>query len=276
VQTHWQAYVASLDQPIGDSASFLTWLLAKEASDNCKVLISGAGADELFGGYNRHIAYKYYLQYPNLWLNLKKMGLIHLLPERISKFLDCIHHDREETFIQMAALENIPKALMEKIKPYYPKGKGAIINALEWDRTWYLVNDILKVHDNACMTHGVEGRSPYLDQDLITLSQSMTEEEHLQQLGKKWIKSELQKRNLGIIANRKKLGFGLPLKEWLQQKDFRNWVFEPIEKMGQNWGQNFPEEMRNLALNPTKAKDRQYLQIWNLFILASWIAHKSP
>jgi len=271
VQGNWVEYIKSVDQPIGDSAGFLTWMLAKEAAKDIKVLISGAGADELFAGYNRHSAFATYLKNPQLWLNLRKLGLHQFLPTSAFKFMQSLSEDPSATFIQMAALEKLPSILLHELKQHYPKSQGELKRALEWDRTWYLVNDVLKIHDNACMAHGIEGRAPFLDHEMIAIFQSMTETQHLEQLGKKWIKAALNERGLRFISKRKKLGFGLPLAEWMSDKAFQNWVFPPINQMAKDWGTHFPEEMRTLATAPHKAKGRQFLQIWNLFLLASWL-----
>jgi asparagine synthase (glutamine-hydrolysing) len=271
VKANWEEYIKSMDQPIGDSAGFLTWMLAKEASKDIKVLVSGAGADELFGGYNRHKAYLMYLKQTKLLQNLKNLGVAKILPSAASKFLESIEENPQQSFMQMAALEKIPMPMLQELSNFYPKNKGDLKNAIEWDRKWYLVNDVLKIHDNACMAHGVEGRAPYLDSELIALSLGMSESQHREQLGKKWIKSALQKRGLGLISNRKKLGFGLPLAEWMKERDFRGWVIGAIQKMEKEWGDYFPPEMRKLAANPGKAEARQFLQVWNLFLLASWL-----
>jgi asparagine synthase (glutamine-hydrolysing) len=271
VKKNWKAYIETLDQPVGDSASFLTWITAKEAASNVQVLLSGAGADELFGGYNRHLAYQRYLQNTGFWGLLKKSGISKILPDSPKKMIESIEKDPSSTFIQMSALQNIPESLLQEFHNWYPKGNSLIKNALEWDRSFYLINDILKIHDNACMAHGIEGRAPYLDFDLISLSQSLSEEENSSILGKTWIKEALKKRGLGFIAKRKKLGFGLPLKEWMSQEAYLSWVCPPIEKMSSQWGHLFPQEMRTLSQRPRNAKGRQYLQIWNLFVLASWL-----
>lgn len=275
VKQHWQAYISSLDQPIADSASYLTWITAKEASTDVQVLLSGAGADELFGGYNRHKAYAQYLKNPSIWLFLKKTGLEKVLPSGLQKMVNSIEESQVDTFIQMSALQHIPAEYLPLIRKWYPKGDSPLKNALEWDRSFYLINDILKIHDNACMAHGVEGRAPYLDFELITMSQTMSEEQHHQQLGKVWIKEALKKRGLGFIAKRKKLGFGLPLQEWSNDPEYINWVSPIIQKMESQWGSHFSEEMRILSKNPKRAKGRQYLQVWNLFVLASWLEQNS-
>lgn len=271
VMENWPAYIKSMDQPIGDSAGFLTWMIAKEASSAVKVLISGAGADELFGGYNRHRAYLNYLDHPKIWHFLKKTGMHQLFPASVQKMVNSIGESQQETFIQMAALQKIPAANLAPFTALYPDSGAAYKDALEWDRTFYLVNDILKIHDNSCMAHGIEGRSPFLDYELISLSKGLSEAQHKKQVGKFWIKEALRKRNLGFVANRKKLGFGLPLQEWVNKKEFQQWVYPRIIQLEKDWGQHFPEEMRNLAKAPGSAKGREFLQVWNLFLLASWL-----
>lgn len=269
LRDNWSEYIQSMDQPIGDSAGLLTWMVAKTAKEKVKVLISGAGADELFGGYNRHLAYAQYLKHPKLFKYLKAFGPDFLFPASWKKVLQSIHEDPDLTFIQMAALQPIPNQFYPDFQKWYPQNESPIKSALEWDRTFYLVNDILKIHDNACMSHGIEGRSPYLDMDLLSMVQAQSDMDNL--IGKKLIKTALQNRGLGKIANRKKLGFGLPLLEWFEEREFRNWVFEPLIAMEKTWGPDFPSEMRKLAANPEKSDKRQFLQLWNLFILASWL-----
>ncbi len=141
----------------------------------------------------------------------------------------------------------------------------------------YLVNDILKIHDTSCMAHGIEGRSPYLDMELIMMSQNMSENQHLEMKSKAWIKEALEARGLAFVSKRKKLGFGLPLQEWLtHNKAFRAWVLDAIQEMGKTWGKTFPEEMLNFIFNIENKVSSQYLIIWNLFLLATWLKKTNP
>lgn len=205
-------YIASLDQPVGDSASFLSWMIAREAKEHVKILISGAGADELFGGYNRHEAFKQYLQHKAIALKASKvMGKLSFLGRHFQKIAKGIRKDEATTFLNFSALRNIPADQREAFLAYYPKGVPPYKAALEWDRSYYLVNDILKIHDNALMAHGVEGRAPYLDKNLVSLSMSLTEEQHLSLKPKQWIRELLRETGLEKVAVRKKFGFGLPL-----------------------------------------------------------------
>ncbi|SNS41039.1 asparagine synthase (glutamine-hydrolysing) [Belliella buryatensis] len=272
VKANWQEYIESLDQPVGDSASLLTWMIGKEAKSDVQVLISGAGADELLGGYQRHSAYKFYLRNKDQLLKLKSYILWLPLPRRVRKFLASIKEDPKHTFLNFASLSPIPEDIVKQFLSWYPDGSNTYSAALNFDRNYYLINDILKVHDNACMAHGIEGRAPYLDFDLIAWITSFSDSEHLNICGKLPIKSALTSRGMQMIAKRKKLGFGLPLEEWIaKDKTFQNWIYPEIKAMYDKWGQYFPLEMQSLCKSPEKASKDQFLLIWNMFILASWL-----
>src|SRR5690606_26400389 len=119
--------------------------------------------------------------------------------------------------------------------------------ALAWDRQYYLVNDVLKIHDNATMAHGLEGRAPYMDAALVTLSNNMTEEQHLSLEAKYWMKEILREDGWGKISSRKKLGFGLPLKEWLlSDSRFSQKIFSVVKQFASSSGTDFPGDMRDL------------------------------
>ncbi len=272
LRAHWEAYIRSLDQPIGDSASLLTWMVAREAKKSVQVLISGAGADELLGGYQRHQAFKFYLENRDLLLKVKPFLSWLSLPRQATKFLEGLRIDQKHTFLNFASLASIPEQEIPQFFKWYADGAHEYLNALNFDRNYYLVNDILKIHDNACMAHGIEGRAPYMDFDLISWISNFTEAEALSICGKQPIKTALRERGLKKIANRKKLGFGLPLQEWLNDHhDFKNWIFPEIKAMHAQWGHYFPKPMEELCKFPERASKDQFLLIWNMFILASWL-----
>ena len=105
-----------MDQPVADGASYLTHLLAEEAIKSVKVVLSGAGADEWFGGYNRHWAFHKYLQNPlayHKWAYLLKLftplmydGFAHPLRKQfrlLKKFCKQIHHTPMQTLDELYA-----------------------------------------------------------------------------------------------------------------------------------------------------------------------------
>lgn len=267
---NWETYLKSVDQPIGDSAGFLSWMIAKEAKSDVKVLISGAGADELWGGYQRHEAYFRYLGQKEFLL--KWSPILGKLPlgREWKKFFLGIHPNSNSTFLNFSGLENPGEDLAgdyERVfNPHLPDYK----RGLSFDRQVYLVQDVLKIHDNALMAHGVEGRAPYLDVPMLNYWEKIEDPALLR--GKVWIKECLDELELGWISKRKKFGFGLPLAEWLGEKgEFSKRVFSSIQVFEQTHGSHFSEQMRLMAKNPEAAESTHFLKIYNLFFLAEWV-----
>ncbi len=268
--SHWEEYISSIDLPVGDSAGFLSWMIGKEAKKEVKVLVSGAGADELWGGYQRHAAFDFYLRKKGLLLPLT--GIAQKLPlnRTWSKFFQSIHPDARRTFINFSALLPISKDLFGDYERLFSSESLGYKEALAFDRHNYLVQDILRIQDNALMAHGLEGRAPYLDAGLIDLWDQTKDEKAL--LGKPWIKSCLEELNLGFIANRKKFGFGLPLEEWLSNEGpFSSRVFSTVKSFEKSHGKNFQSTIREIAKNPEKSSKHHFLILYNLFLLAEWL-----
>ncbi|EPR65205.1 Asparagine synthetase [Cyclobacterium qasimii M12-11B] len=269
----WEEYLSQLDQPVGDSASYLTWLIAREAKKRVKVLVSGVGADELFGGYNRHMAFKTYLKRPNLWHGVSQfLQDMPLFSRSQKKFLKGIHKNPDRTFINFAALNPVPEKLGRVLEDHYPKSGSNYKNALAYDQAFYLVHDLLKIHDNACMAHGIEGRAPFLDWTLVALSKEMSEEQLITTTPKSWIKEILIAEGLGNIAERKKSGFGLPIKEWfLHHPGFRIKMSSAILDFGNKYGGLVPKEWQSLLKHPENHIQDHYLLLFNVFLLSEWI-----
>ncbi|MDO6439644.1 asparagine synthase (glutamine-hydrolyzing) [Cyclobacterium sp. 1_MG-2023] len=269
----WEEYISQLDQPVGDSAGYLTWAIAKEAKKEVKVLVSGVGADELFAGYNRHKAFKAYLKHPQLWQNIS--GFLKHFPQLSrsrQKFLKGIHPEPSRTFINFAALYPVPEELGIRLKERYPTSEGDFKNALAYDQSLYLVQDLLKIHDNACMANGIEGRAPFLDWSLIGLSDSMSNEFFMRTTAKSWIKDTLVKEGLESIAKREKRGFGLPILDWFNNHpEFRNKLSSSVIAFGEKYGNFVSNEWQPLLKHPEKHIQYHYLLLFNVFLLSEWI-----
>ncbi len=120
------------------------------------------------------------------------------------------------------------------------------------------------------MSHGVEGRAPYLDVPMLNYWEKVENPTLLR--GKIWIKECLNELDLGWLSHRKKFGFGLPLAEWLAEKgEFSKRVFSSIQAFEQTHGAHLPENMKALAKNPEASVKTHFLTIYNLFLLAEWV-----
>lgn len=266
-------YISQLDQPVGDSAGYLTWAIAKEAKKDVKVLVSGVGADELFAGYNRHKAFKVYLKHPRLWQNISSV-LKHFpfFSRNRQKFLKGLHTAPSRTFVNFAALYPVPEELGVELIGSYPSSEGDYKNALAYDRSLYLVYDLLKIHDNACMANGIEGRAPFLDWSLIGLSDSISNDLFMRSKAKFWIKDTLEKEGLAKIAKREKKGFGMPILEWfINHPEFRNKLSSSVIAFGEKYGSFVSSEWQHLLKKPEKHIQNHYLLLFNVFLLSEWI-----
>lgn len=266
---NWEEYIRSVDLPIGDSAGFLTWMIGKKAKSEVKVLISGAGSDELWGGYQRHAAFDKYLQLQRFWC--KWADYLKKLPfgKNWKKFTSGIQLDPNTTFLNFSALQNPPTEMIGDYERIFNPKLPVYKRMLDFDRQVYLVQDVLKVHDNALMAHGIEGRSPYLDSSLLGLWQRVEDPALL--LGKPWIKNLLRENELGWVADRKKFGFGLPLQEWLSESgEISKRVFATLKEFDKTQGENFSNPVRQILRNPESGVKTQFLTLYNLFLLAEW------
>ncbi|WP_111668805.1 asparagine synthase (glutamine-hydrolyzing) [Algoriphagus litoralis] len=266
---NWDEYLQSVDLPIGDSAGFLTWMIGKKAKSEVKVLISGAGADELWGGYQRHAAFERYLDQQAFWSKWAEFLEKFPFGYHWKKFMSGIRPDPNQTFLNFSALQNPPLELIGDYERIFNSKLPEYKRMLDFDRQCYLVQDVLKVHDNALMAHGIEGRAPYLDLSMVKLWQQVNDPEMLS--GKPWIKHILRENDLGWVADRRKFGFGLPLKEWLSEGgEVSKRIFHTLRVFDQSHGQNFSAPVRQLLQNPESGAKTQFLTVYNLFLLAEW------
>jgi asparagine synthase (glutamine-hydrolysing) len=276
-----------MDQPIGDSALLLTWLLSGKASEKVRVTLSGAGADEWMAGYNRHWAYKNYLNYfykKNSFIKIVN-HLSNIMPDGFSyplrkqarlwnKFSSEITSDPIETFNNFRS-QNLPAGL---ISPFEKKFTGQsftkehlLQDALSKDRNDYLVSDILMLTDKMSMLVGLEVRVPYLDNNLTNYISSLPAELLLRG-GRKWILKELL-RNVGgqEFTSRSKEGFGMPIGKWLKE-DKNNFLLDHIRNKKSHVFKYIPyETVTKIVEEHLSGKVDYSSLLWALIVLANWL-----
>ncbi len=267
---NWEAYIRDVDSPLGDSAGFLTWMIGKTAKEHVKVMISGVGADELWGGYNRHRAIALFLENKELLIALNPILKKLALGRLGAKFLAGLQPDPKYTFLNFSALHPVPDAIYEAYRPIFNTSLPEYKQMLDFDRQMYLVEDLLKIHDNALMAHGIEGRSPFLDARLVDIWESVVNMRDLK--GKKWIKELLAALGMKWINERKKFGFGLPLKEWFAQEgEFAQRIYFSLGEFEKSHGEGLPTVLRDMLKCPQRSAKNHFLTLYNLFVLAEWV-----
>ncbi|TWJ33779.1 Asparagine synthetase [glutamine-hydrolyzing] 1 [Bacillus paralicheniformis] len=237
-----------LDDPLADPAAIPLYFVAKEAKKQVTVVLSGEGADELFGGYNIYrepLSLKPFERIPS---PLKKM-LLHVasaMPEGMKgkSFLMRGCTPLEERYIGNAKIfeEGMKSKLLRQYdsnlsycdvtKPYFEESKSySEINKMQYvDIHTWMRGDILLKADKMTMANSLELRVPFLDKVVFEAASKIPEELKTKNGTTKYL---LRKAAEGIVPdhvlNRKKLGFPVPIRHWLKN-EMHDWAVNIIKE----------------------------------------------
>lgn len=285
-------FIGSIDQPIGDSSLLMTSEICKNASKaseagqaHMKILLSGAGADELFAGYNRHFAFHKYLNHKRTLdlLNPFLKPAINLLPSGFphpwrksfklaKKWLKSIESSPAKTFQNYLIFNELISTRHDsEFNDQFDHNPDMFGWALKHDQNNYLVSDVLALSDRASMLQGIEMRVPYLDEKLANYLAGFPPSSLINN-GRKWILRELLKKHGGQkFVNRPKEGFGLPLSNWLFDKKISHlWeLFESKESIIFNY---LEKNKFDFLVNQQKLKTEDHGPLlWSILVLGHWL-----
>jgi asparagine synthase (glutamine-hydrolysing) len=284
----FDAFVARIDQPIGDGAAWLTYLLSEKAGNHVKVVLSGTGADELFAGYNRHQGYYQYLRHYSACMKvfpvLRKIALAipagRQIPFRkslrlLQKMLLQIDPSPEQTFINftshLSLAEKTPFSTSGAISMDAAAIEGYLQKALRYDQQHYLSSDVLTLTDRMTMQCSLEARLPYLDTQLVNMVHSLPAS-FLLKHGKKWILKEmLDRRGGGVYARRPKEGFGMPFGKWLRSGKGMPFI-ELLQNRRNVLYETWPYlQVERLLQAHVSGKMDYSSELWAISLLAAWL-----
>jgi asparagine synthase (glutamine-hydrolysing) len=225
------------DEPCADAGALPVWFLAKMTRREATVALSGEGADELFGGYITYQAdrYAHWLRsvlpvrvrrschsiaqhWPvsdekiSFEYKLKRFLYGSLLaPEHAHVFWNGTFSDEEKRRLLYKADGPMGELLGQV------HGRRGLNRYLEFDFQYYLPDDILCKVDRMSMAHSLEVRPPFLDRRICEFALSLPEELKIRRSQLKFVLRELMKGKLPpSILRRKKVGFDIPVHEWLR------------------------------------------------------------
>lgn len=232
--------IADLDEPQADPAALLSsHVSALAASHGIKVLLSGAGGDDIFTGYRRHLAaridplvglFPAYLRNPLARAAAGHSGSRSSRARRIAKLLSTIGGGADLRTI--ARFEWLPASAATRLlaRPIAAEliraPMQAALDALEThdavertlalDQRFFLTDHNLNYTDKTGMAHGVEIRVPLLDPDLIAWAATLPARAKLRGRTSKWALRQAMAPDLPAkILARPKAGFGVPLRSWM-------------------------------------------------------------
>lgn len=296
VEGAWIDFMDKTDQPVADSASLMTYLLSREARKVASVVLSGGGADELFGGYHRHKAYHWYLKHHALLQKAGTMltfskylptGMAHPWRKHfrlLKKLGQSLSSDPAETYRNFRSLQTplplgttLAKMSESQLPIREPVDDGFVekhlFYALAHDLHHYLPFDVLTVSDNMSMAQSLEMRMPYLDQEVASFARHLPATYRLQH-GPKWILKQILESYGGkAFTRRKKEGFGLPAGAWLRREEYR-FLLPPLEDPEAILFQFVPYKKVQHMLQSQRAQKTDYSQeLWALLMLSAWLGH---
>ena len=219
----------SLAEPVGDPAILPTFLLAEAAREHVKVVLSGEGADELFGGYPTYLGHKaagLYGHLPGAFQRLLAAG-INRLPSSTGKvtieFLlkqfvaSAGQPPLERHLTWFGALGPAPAALevVERLLRGFPEDDP--LNRILWlDFLTYLPDNLLVKVDRGTMLASIEARAPFLDRQVMELALPVPSRLKIRGYTTKAILKEAARGLVpGHVITRKKRGLSVPVARWL-------------------------------------------------------------
>jgi len=199
-----------LDEPFADAAFIPTFYLSKLASEDVKVILSGAGGDELFGGYPHHLPYPRWKSAINGRLGRKSLAHSYYDMWRSgnqSKWSNIFPWYEKDT-------------IKDEFEQPWKKGKDTdFANAIMAnDIAYYLRDDILFLTDKMSMAASIECRVPLLDHRLVELAQRIPSSLKIVGMEQKYILKKSAESCLPKnVLYRQKEGFGFPIHLWMEK-----------------------------------------------------------
>lgn len=283
-----------MDEPLADPAAVALFFVCQLAAKDVKVVLSGEGADEIFGGYNVY-SEPGATAYDRLPMGLRR-GIANLaskMPDMKGRnFLVRKGRYLEERFIgnafmftpeqrkEILKIKTDAQSPMAITKPFYDKvsDKDAVTKMQYLDLHLWMTGDILLKADKMSMAHSLELRVPFLDKEVMALAQRIptkfrvTRKAHTEDMTyttKYAMRLAALKSCPPITANKKKLGFPVPIRVWLKEDKYYDIVktafsSEAAEKF-------FNTDKIIKLLDDHRADKADYSRkIWTVFTFLVW------
>ncbi len=285
-----------LDEPFGDSSAIPTYLVSQLAAREVKVVLSGDGGDELFGGYERYLvegrerarAFPIWMRRFCGWLSARlprgargKRWLRHQSLPDAERYLDAcglFAHDEKARLLARRTLSlDGHRALSADARAELSsQGSSGPSRELHWlsqlqlqDLDGYLPLDILTKVDRMSMAHSIEARVPLLDHKFVELALTVPPEFLIKNgSGKHVFKEAMRPRLPSVVLDRPKRGFAIPLGKWFRGhlSDYARDLL--LSERARQRGFFDMREVQRMLDQP--ARDELGLQVWTLLSVELW------
>ena len=234
-----------MDEPVADSAFITTYLVSKFAREDVKVILSGVGGDELFGGYRRYLGDYYAARFNRVpaWLRQGVIGaIVRALPaDRHSRLTNLTRYarafvessdqapeDRYRSYVQVFGADALDRLLTARRRGQIDSldaafdaavGKDGLNRLMRVDLLTQMPNDLLALTDRMTMATSLECRVPLLNHELVELAARQPASLRIKNGELKYVLKRALKGVLpDSILYRTKRGFGAPIGAWLKSE----------------------------------------------------------
>ena len=294
--------VEEYDEPFSDSSQLPTFLLSKLVKKKVTVCLSGDGGDEIFGGYNRYLfAQKikkvFSLSPYFLRKNISKLFL-NISPRAYDSFFKIfgkrihtkINGDKIHKFSGILGIKDF-RSIYEYLLSFNTKNEIPVNNELLkkyqkinfdldnnnyveqmqlTDVNFYLPGDILTKVDRASMAHSLEIRVPFLDHRIVEFAFNLPTNLKIHQGQTKVILRNILKEKINEkFFNRPKMGFAVPLSDWLRGP-LKDWAWDLISQKKIDDGLIDVSKVKKIFNEHVTYKRNWQNKIWTILVYIIW------
>jgi asparagine synthase (glutamine-hydrolysing) len=282
----WETLSWHRDGPISQAADVAIYKIAKQARSEVKVLLSGEGSDEIFGGYPK------YAFEPRIAPLARIPAPLRVPAFRLAERILPESKNRARQAARALTARSAGERMQSWFGPFtwYERrslrpGFGSFRDPGQWQRasgdhlrrmlyvdchTW-LADNLLERGDRMSMAASIENRPPFLDHELVELAFRVSSGMKIRGLSGKWIVKEIARRHLPAnIVDRKKVGFKVPLDEWFRGglKDYMHDLMLSQDSFVSSYLDR--KVIQNLLDDHLKRRRNEEMRLWTLMGLEVW------
>ncbi len=278
-----------MDEPLADPAAIALYFVSNLASQYVKVVMSGEGADELFGGYRIYQEPITVTAYDSLPFGLRRFisKICSFLPQKHGiNYLVRRGKTIEERFIGNANIFSVKErndilkseiakkacSPQELCSKFYKEveGKDDITKMQYLDINMWLMGDILLKADKTSMANSLELRVPFLDKNVMKLAQTIPLNSRVSTVSTKLALRKAAEKTLPRrTATKDKLGFPVPIRVWLKEDTYYNIVKEAFTSEAANKYFDTDKLVALLDLHRSGKADVSR-KIWTVYTFLVW------
>ena len=275
-----------MDEPLADPSAIALYFVAEIASKDVKVVFSGEGADEFFGGYGTYledITQSWYMKIPypirhvgamiaKLLPDVRGLNFIYRRGQHLKDYnigLGRVFRDEEANKIVRLKNQIHTKEIVASLYDDY-KDKDDTSKRQVIDYYYWLVKDFLHAVDRNTMMFSLEARTPFLDDEVYKIARNLPVSA---KINNETTKPALRQAAKSVIPNesykKKKLGFPVPLREWIKEDDLYNQIKVKFESKEANYFFKQKKILKLLEQHKAGKKDC-YKKVWTIYTFLVW------